>query len=83
MNGAIRLFLRCGKYKAFLIIRICDSPEYRQSQHMALSTIGTLEDTPSFGSKGAILHVLAVDSKIKDSLPITTIFACESSSVRE
>ena len=30
---------------------------------MAPSTIGTLEDTPSFGSKGATLHVHAVDFK--------------------
>ena len=50
---------------------------------MAPSTIGTLEDTPSFGSKGVTLHVLAVDSKTKASQPITTIFACESSSVRD
>ena len=50
---------------------------------MAPSTIGTLGDTPNFGSNGATLHALAVDSKINDSLPSTTMFACESSSIYE
>lgn len=82
-KGGMRFCSIAGTCSAFRTKRMYSFPEIGHSYITAASTIGTSGSASYSGVKGFTTAVRPDHSTIRQLFPTTTIFACESNSVRE